>query len=174
MTAQQHSVDVASEPPRARVDDANGTTCSREKIFNANLCSQNWWRYKPLLAMMAAIEAVDAPSLKPDRESKKAESIYWPWEWNWFGWNKKSHSSHKTTKVLNSPQIELPGNLAMGFALMLSGALLYILPYGVTQFVGAELVVMGAGFVANGLVNEEKPYTIDREQDGTAVPPNGF
>ena len=46
MTAQQHSVDVASEPPRARVDDANGTTCSREKTFNANLCSENWWRYR--------------------------------------------------------------------------------------------------------------------------------
>ena len=45
MIAQKSSADVAREPPRARVDDANGTTCSREKTFNANLCSENWWRY---------------------------------------------------------------------------------------------------------------------------------
>lgn len=46
MRSSKSSADVASEPYEARGDDANGTTCSKEKIFNANLCSQNWWRYR--------------------------------------------------------------------------------------------------------------------------------
>ena len=39
--AYQSSVGVASEPYAARVDDANGTTCLKEKVFNAILCSKN-------------------------------------------------------------------------------------------------------------------------------------
>lgn len=47
MRAKKRSEDVATEPYIARVDDANGTKCFRKKDFKANLCSQNWWRYKP-------------------------------------------------------------------------------------------------------------------------------
>lgn len=42
MRNNESSVDVASEPDIARVDNANGSAGSREKTFNANLCSQNW------------------------------------------------------------------------------------------------------------------------------------
>lgn len=49
MRAKRSSEDAASEPDIARGDDANETLFSMEKRFNANLCSQNWWRYSFLL-----------------------------------------------------------------------------------------------------------------------------
>lgn len=66
--------------------------------------------------------------------------------------HKKSHNS--------SPEFELtlPNNLAFGCACILAGAILCILPFGVTQLAGTELIVMGAGFVGTGLVQGEKPY----------------
>jgi hypothetical protein len=45
MSRTRGSEDVASEPYAARVDDANGPRKSKDEKINANLCSQNWWRY---------------------------------------------------------------------------------------------------------------------------------
>ena len=45
MIIAKYSEDIASEPHRARGDDANGVG-DLEKIFKANLCPKNWGQYK--------------------------------------------------------------------------------------------------------------------------------
>ena len=46
MRRKQASEDIASEPLRARGDDANGTFCSMKKELGAILCRKNRWRYR--------------------------------------------------------------------------------------------------------------------------------
>ena len=89
--------------------------------------------------------------------------IYLPWEWNWFGWNKKHHTSMKTSSYLvahaNSIELELPPKMAAGFICALGGALICIIPGG--QSAGLTLIGTGIGLALDGIANGERPYYID-------------
>ena len=87
-------------------------------------------------------------------------------------WRKKK-KKNKKHKQCNTPELELPGRLAIGFACVLAGSLLCIVPVG--QVYGAELILIGGAFVFEGLAEGEKPYYIESTtgQRTDAPNPNG-
>jgi hypothetical protein len=89
--------------------------------------------------------------------------LYWPWEWNWFGLNKKNHKSDKplfsSLPYNRDVELELPPKMAAGFMCALGGALLCIIPGG--QGIGLTLIGTGLGLALDGMANGERPYYID-------------
>jgi hypothetical protein len=81
--------------------------------------------------------------------------------------NHKHKHKHKSKHKNKSPEFMLPDNLALGFCLMLGGALLMIIPTGATQLIGGGLVLGGLAEVVNGVKQGEKVYYTEPQ-----TPPN--
>lgn len=84
--------------------------------------------------------------------------IYWPWEWNWFGLNKK----HKTKYLhenkcaynanpSNSTETDLPSNCYIGGCEILTGSLVLLLPIPGAQWLGGVMVADGVRRVFDGV-----------------------
>ena len=58
-------------------------------------------------------------------------------------------------------ELELPGNMALGFMFVLSGALLSILPFGITQGIGGSFIVSGLTLIIQEGAEGGKPYYVD-------------
>jgi hypothetical protein len=80
-----------------------------------------------------------------------------------FSWIRKlfKRRKKKSSKTSRSPELELPPNMAAGFALLMAGVLVAILPFPGAQPAGGVLCGMGLEFFFLGLVDGEKPYFID-------------
>lgn len=124
-----------------------------------------------LLLMIQLIEfGPNAINLTPENHLRQeahasifSYGLYWPWEWNWFGLNKKHHKSHKpsfsTPPFNRNVELELPPKMAAGFMCALGGALLCVIPGG--QGIGLTLIGTGVGLALDGLANGERPYYVD-------------
>lgn len=77
-------------------------------------------------------------------------------------------SKHK--KKHKKPEIRLPDNLAIGFACILGGALLCVIPTGWSQGIGAGLITTGVGFALEGAKKGEKPYYVDPDASAPLAP----
>ena len=79
----------------------------------------------------------------------------------------KTNNAHKHKKKKHKKkhgqEFVLPEKMALGFICILSGALLCVLPFGITQGVGAGLIGTGIYSVLDGARDGEKPYYIDSE-----------
>jgi hypothetical protein len=123
-----------------------------------------------LLDTIALIESDSNPTTEQMQHFEKATRpnveylrISWPWQWNWFGLNEKSHKNSKPSPAKSftaSPLLqaagtdkELPGTMYVGGVEALAGALVFTLglvfppAYGV----GGALMIDGARRVFNGL-----------------------
>ena len=65
----------------------------------------------------------------------------------------------------------LPDKMSMGFVCIFSGALLCIIPLGITQGIGTGLIATGIYSVIDGVREGEKPYYID-SKTGQTIPPS--
>lgn len=128
---------------------------------------------EPFLKVIDLFEAENLPDFISTEGSLAQHTwhynFYWPWEWNYFGLNKKKHESKHSAlaSVLKKPELELPNHMAIGFALALSGALVFILPLPGAQAVGVEMVTAGGIFFLEGMASGERPYHIDSK---TGIP----
>jgi hypothetical protein len=102
----------------------------QENLHTLNLSEEH---KKIILATIQIYESNSIPS-QPQEERKGvaprvASSLYWPWDWNWFGLNKdKKHSQNKCLALrghhAKSPTLmdkELPGNCYLGGCELLEG-----------------------------------------------------
>jgi hypothetical protein len=62
-------------------------------------------------------------------------------------------------------ELHLDDNLAVGFACMLGGGLLCILPFGITQTIGSGLIGYGIYTAIEGTKKGEKAYYIDSDSE---------
>jgi hypothetical protein len=69
----------------------------------------------------------------------------------------------KRARKHQTPEFILPDKLAIGFCLLLGGALLCLIPSGVSQGVGTGFITGGLTSIIDGVTNGEKPYYIDSE-----------
>lgn len=81
---------------------------------------------------------------------------------------KNKKSAKKTTR---EQELVLPDRMAAGFMSIIGGAILCVLPFGVTQGIGGSLVVGGIALVVDGSLHGEKPYRVDTET-GERIPIN--
>ncbi len=82
----------------------------------------------------------------------------------------KIYNSHKRNKKKkhqkkNGQEFLLPDKMAIGFICVLSGALLCVLPFGITQGIGTGLIGTGIYSVLDGAREGEKPYYIDSKTE---------
>lgn len=110
--------------------------------------------------------------LKTDEISKGLWNFkfYWPWEWNFFGLNKKKSFCEQACN--KSPELILPPHMALGFALTMVGALIFILPFPGAQIIGGEIAFTGAVFFMEGLASGEQIEYVD-SVSGERVPASG-
>lgn len=82
------------------------------------------------------------------------DHVYWPWEWNWFGWRKKSYSVNKNLKcsIQQDTEIELPGNCYFGACEAFAGALICIIPHPLTWSAGIGMIADGGRRVIEGVI----------------------
>ena len=107
---------------------------------------------------LTAIELFESEPIVTKWQSAKLEAhIYPPWEWNFFGLNKK-HSS-MVASISHEPHLELPDRMAIGVAFTAGGALACLVPGG--QGFGLWMIGLGAAFAVEGLANGEKPFYRD-------------
>lgn len=92
--------------------------------------------------------------------SKSGLHIYPPWEWNFFGLNKRKHpkikSEYVTATACAKTELELPSKMAIGFVCAFAGALLCIVPG--CQMAGVWMMGTGASIALDGLGEGERPY----------------
>lgn len=74
-----------------------------------------------------------------------------------------SYGHKKKHMKKDSQEFVLPDKMAVGFVFILSGALLCVLPFGVTQGLGTGLIATGIYSVVDGAREGEKPYYADFE-----------
>lgn len=90
-------------------------------------------------------------------------SVYWPWEWKWFGLNIKRHKKRNSASCipggvpllkskLPETEKELPGSCYMGGCEMLAGSLIFILPIPGAQWLGGLMVGDGVRRVIDGVI----------------------
>jgi hypothetical protein len=79
----------------------------------------------------------------------------------------------KKNKKNKSQELVLPDKMAGGFMCILGGAILCILPFGVTQGIGTGLITTGVAVIIESSVSGEKPHYINKETgERTPVFPN--
>lgn len=75
----------------------------------------------------------------------------------------------KKSKNLNSAlckidqELVLPDHMAWGYILLLGGALLCLIPSGITQGIGVGLISGGVTMVGQSAIEGERPYYLDPE-----------
>lgn len=80
------------------------------------------------------------------------------------------NKGNKKKKTHKKPELHLPDKLAMGFACILGGALLCVVPTIWSQGIGAGLITMGCGFAFDGVQKGEKPYYVDPDASALLAP----
>lgn len=127
---------------------------------------------KIIIDIIAILE--DSPNTNIDQIRISDEAIitdnkdfgaYWPWQWNWFGLNKKNHKSKSSKKSSSSSfaasslfgetnvDKELPSTMYLGGVEVFAGALVFIIGLAFTPAyaIGSALMVDGTRRVFNGL-----------------------
>jgi hypothetical protein len=110
---------------------------------------------------LAAIELFESEPPVTKWQSTQLEAhIYPPWEWSFFGLNKKHSSKHKhpsmVASISHEPHLELPNRMAIGVALAAGGVLACLVPGG--QGLGVWMITTGAVCTLEGLATGEKPF----------------
>lgn len=88
--------------------------------------------------------------------------VYMPWEWNWFGWNKKDGLSSSNVKSLSIGQLQYPGqfpvddrsipdDLIICGIEFLSAAMLALIPFPLAQAAAGILAADGVSRGIQGL-----------------------
>jgi hypothetical protein len=148
----------------------NLTTTDACKLVRENLHTLNLSEdlQKVVLSTIKLYEPDLQPTEVPKEVSRLASnvgnvamSLYWPWQWNWFGMNKKhkSNNSHfclsrhaYNTTGSTLMDEELPGNCYLGGCELLAGALVFILPIPGAAWLGGVMMGDGIRRVADGIV----------------------
>jgi hypothetical protein len=75
--------------------------------------------------------------------------------------SKENHKKNKNPLTAHAGEVTLPDKMAVGFVCILSGSLLCILPFGITQGIGTGLIGTGIYSILDGVREGERPYYID-------------
>lgn len=120
----------------------------------------------------ALVELIESGSSQSFRELiekralayEKLDSFYWPWEWNWFGLNKKNHKNHNELQpqsiipvlVAASPipisDKELPANCYFGAIELLAAPLVALLPVPGTSAAATMVFLDGVRRLTEGAI----------------------
>jgi hypothetical protein len=86
---------------------------------------------------------------------------------------KKQKKSETLNRALCKVDQEfmLPDHMAWGYILLLGGALLCLIPTGITQGIGVGLISGGVTIVGQAAMEGERPYYVDPET-GQKITPN--
>lgn len=77
--------------------------------------------------------------------------------------SKKKKKVNLSDKCKASQELVLPDKMAQGFMFILGGAVLCVLPFGITQGLGTGLIATGIAFVADSASSGDKPYYVNTE-----------
>jgi hypothetical protein len=125
-------------------------------------------------SMFAAIQFLESGSFKefnlsieeqPHTHLNVAARVCWPWDWKWFGLNKKKDFHKKMNLSVNQQDgIDLPSNVYIGAVELFAAVLIFILPVPGAQAFAGVIAADGARRVlmeCNNLgMNEEMIQTI--------------